>query len=715
MRLDGFLLDADFEQNRDALIKISQFVLEEEAEKVRDDLEEKIVETALFWGLKNDECASIDGIAEMVEKEIHLVKFPDLVLKDIVSRLLANGSIIESGENSYKLSFLKRTEFGKLVVEKKARIDRINSQFLLLLEREYGKRLNDEQKNEGLERLYSLLASLALEKSDLIARIVTQKNLGNLPMELSIHKLYQILGKIEDVDLRNAEFRAIRLIFREGSNDFCSFLFSLTQNLICIQILNLDPECQALERKAFADKKLFLDTNVLIGLVCPTDWQHKPATHLLTLSSSLGAKIFVTKKTCEEYLSILEDANRVFEKWNSPMKFLENTDNEFLVSFWLEKQNSESLSWNGFYQRNRDIGKILNERRIELYIEKMDNIQNNKYFKDIMAQVDLCYLSVKGRSKVGVVCEHDALLMLLMRELRREHKTSMLGPNYWFITGDESLLCVDNRINSIPDFPDKTPSSMLSDVWLEMISPFLPLSIREKDAYEAFSLLVKHQFALVPFQINAEKLVKIQGSWTQYEWLEGQDIVRIQNQEWTKQYLKRLESAKTQKDKAKVEEMGRLFSSKLEEELKKIHDDKLAQLMVEKKTLADREALLSTTLSTALEEKAKEIENREKIIESQKKDIEQKKGVIELKDRELEKENHFKRQLRTVATIAGLFLIISPLMMMILRTLPLVLEVVAYYTVSLFVGAILLYFGIAPERANVTVEARVNVSNPKQN
>jgi hypothetical protein len=150
----------------------------------------------------------------------------------------------------------------------------------------------------------------------------------------------------------------------------------------------------------------------------------------------------------------------------------------------------------------------------------------------------------------------------------------------------------------------------------------------------------------------------------------------------------------------------------LEEELKKIHDDKLAQLIVEKKTLVDREALLSTTLSTTLEEKAKEIENREKIIETQKKDIEQKKDIIELKDRELEKENHFKRQLRTVATIAGLFLIISPLMMMILRTLPLVLDVIAYYTVSLFVGAILLYFGIAPERANVTVEARVNVSNP---
>jgi hypothetical protein len=223
-------------------------------------------------------------------------------------------------------------EFGKAVNEKKRKIDQINSDFLLLLEREYGKKLTDEQKNQGLERLYALFESLAIEKSDLIARIITQKDLENLPTEISIHKLYVILGKIEEVDFRNAELRAIKLIFREGSNDFYSFLFSLKQNIICIQVLNMDPECQALERKAFSNKVLFIDTNVLIGLICPTDWMHKPAKNLIILSNSLGVKSYVTKRTSEEYMSILEEANRIFEKWKAPLRFLENADNEFLTS-----------------------------------------------------------------------------------------------------------------------------------------------------------------------------------------------------------------------------------------------------------------------------------------------------------------------------------------------------------------------------------------------
>ena len=699
------------EKDRNALIRLSQFVLAEETERIRDDLQEKIIEAAFFWGAKDEEFVSIDEVAKLVAKEIRIIKFPDEMLDDIVSRLLAKGSIIENEQGAYKLSVLRQTEFGELVSEKRRRIDRINGQFLILLEREYGKKLTDEQKKEGLEKLYSLLTSLALEKSDLVARVITQKNLENLPMEMSIHKLYGILGEIEEIDLRNAEFRAIKLMFRTSSEDFCRFLFSLTQNLICIQILNLDPECRALERKAFSEKRLFLDTNVLIGLVCPTDWQHKPAMQIVKLSGLLGAKCLVTKTTCDEYSQIIEEANRIFKKWQAPLKFLKDADNEFLTSFWSEKQTNKSLSWKSYYQRTRDVGKILTEHGIQLFVESLGKIRNNQHFESVMTQVNTCYQSVKGKKKGPPVCEHDALLMLLVRELRREAGLTLLGPNYWFITGDESLLCVDNLINSIPEFSDKTPSSMISALWLQMISPFLPLRMREKDAYEAFSMIVKHQFALVPFQIDAQKLVKIQGSWTKYEWLEAKDIIRIQNREWTRQYLRRLEKAKKKGQKEKAEEMGKIFAKKLEDELRKIRDEKLIKLAREKKAFSEREAFLSATI----DEKMKQLEDQQSLIEAQERDIEQKQYTIRSKESELEKEIRFKRQLRVVSTIAGLFLIISPLLLMVSKSLPIMLESVAFCSVSLIVGAILLYFGIAPERAHVSVEAKISPPDPKRN
>lgn len=698
--------DLSFKEKRKALIRVSQFVLEEEAEKIRDDLQEKIVETALFWGTREGKFVSSDKIPELIEEEIRLVKFPKEMLDEIFSKLLKKGSIAEDEKGFYNLSVLRRTEFGRLVNKKKEEIERINEQFLFKLEREYGRRLTDEQKEEGLEKFYSFLASLTLEKSDLVARIITQKNLEDLPMELNIHILFRILGEIDKIGLRNAQFRAIKLIFREASDEFCSFLFSLTQNLICIQILNLDPECQALEKKAFSNKLLFLDTNVLIALVCPTDGLHRPATQLISLSNQLGASFSVTKITCEEYMAILEGAHRVFKNWKAPIKFLANADNEFLTSFWSEKQNNQSLSWRSYYQRTRDVGRILKEHNIQIYTENLDPIRKKEHFDTVKTQVNTCYLTTKGKGKAGIVCEHDALLMLLVRELRKKQSLTLFGPDYWFITGDESLLCVDNKINATPEFRDNTPSSMLCQVWLEMISPFLPLNIREKEAYEAFSMLIKHQFALVPFDINTETLVKIQGSWTKYEWLESEDIIKIQNQEWTKKYIRRLKKAQREKDVSKAEELGRAFAKKLEDGLRKIRDDKLKKLSREKTALNERQALLSSSI----EEKMKMIADLEKLINSQKADLDQKRHVIQSKERELEKEAHFKRQLRTVSVIAGLFLVISPLILMVSKALPMTLEVVIFCVAALIVGAVLLYFGIAPERADVSVEAKLGIS-----
>jgi hypothetical protein len=351
----------------------------------------------------------------------------------------------------------------------------------------------------------------------------------------------------------------------------------------------------------------------------------------------------------------------------------------------------------------------LADHGVQLYIESLEKIRDNAHFKATMTEVNSCYSLFKGRGKTEKVCEHDALLMLLIRELRKGQAATLLGPNYWFVTGDESLSCVDKYINFIPDFRDKTPSSMLCDVWLEMISPFLPLSSRETEAYEAFAMLIKNQFALVPFQIDAKTLVKIQGSWTQYEGLQAGDIIKIQNKEWTRQYLKRLEKAKSEKDKAKTEDLGQLFAKKLEEELRTIMDNKLKKLAQEKQVLSKREALLSTTV----EEKKAEIDNAKKIVEAQKEDITRKQELIQLKDKELEREAHFKRQLRTVSTIAGLFLVFSPLVMLVLKALPITLESVTYCAVSLIVGAVLLFFGIAPERANVSVDASMPVPKSK--
>jgi hypothetical protein len=704
----------DNEAKRRALIRISNFVLNENAEKARGQLEEIIIETSLLHGVQTDEYVSIETLHNLIEQQIIFSTIANDAIEKILERLIKKGSVMQNQDNLYALTMLRRAELNRLVNERQQLIQKINTEFLVFLEQEYGKKLSEEQRIEGLSRLYDLLESLALEKSDLVARLLTRKNLDNLPNEISIHKMLSILEKIEDTHFRNAEMSAIKKMFKESKDGFYDFLFSLTQNLICIQILNLDPQCQILERQAFSDKVLFLDTNILIALICPTRFLHKAAKNMVTLSKSLGVECVVAKKTCDEYLGTLKEANELFKKFSSPLKFLENSDNDFLSSFWAEKQKNNALSWLEYFENTKNIGKVLTDLGIKVDEEDQQKIYKSTHFKEVVDSVGLYYQLLKGRTKSNEACEHDALLLLLVKYLRaKEPQANMLGAKYWFITGDETLARVDEQINGFGEFKDRMPSAILCDVWIEMITPFVPLSNRKIEAQEAFSLLLKQQFNLVPVHLDIEKLTKIQGDWTKYDWLQPEDIIRIQNQEWTKRYIKQVEKAKADKNVNKVEEMGHLFAAKLNSELTQIMDDKVRKLSEEKIVLTEKEDKLSANL----ELKMKEIEQARAELEEKKKELLKKEqaikesdSIIQTKDRQLVLEATFKRQLRLITTVAGLVLIASPLIMLAFGILPIKFEGVGFAAVFCIIAAILLYSGIAPERVKVALGAKLNVT-----
>jgi hypothetical protein len=543
--------------------------LREETDKLRDGLQGNIVEMSLFWGTKEDQFVSRDEITALIVKEIYLIAFPELVFDAIISRLLAKGTLEKNENGLYALRDSRRVEIEKHTEQNQRRIDIINTTFIQRLEHYHGVGLLQTQKDESLARFYSFLASIIMERSELVARIIAGKTVEVLPTDLPIQTLGEILARIGDKKLRDSTKDAIESLFKEGSEDFSSFLFSLAQNLTCINILNLDPECQALEREAFANKVLFLDTNVLIALLCPTHFMHKVVEQLIMLSQSLGAKCVVTTKTYEEYLVQLEEANYTYAKWTAPYRYFETVDDDFLSSFWIEKKSNASQNWKGYYYRMKQIKSVLKKLNIEYSTESFENVRKDPNFDIVKEAVRECYRSMKGRNKSAKVCEHDALHMLLMRTMRKRDESAFLGPNQWFITSDESLLCVDNRINMLAN-SDKIPSSMLSDLWLEMITPFLPTVRREKEAYEAFSILVKRQFATIPFALEADTFLEIQGSWMKYDWLETKDIVRIQNEEWVKRYIKRVRDAKRDGARtSKVEELATVFATKMETELKR--------------------------------------------------------------------------------------------------------------------------------------------------
>jgi hypothetical protein len=433
-----------------------------------------------------------------------------------------------------------------------------------------------------------------------------------------------------------------------------------------------------LEKEAFSEKLLFLDTNVIISLVCESDPLYKLVTDLIELTTSLGVKLVVSERTIEEYLDVLEDSNSRPQKIkNLDYRSARLIRDPFISSYNLEKEFLPSQTWEGYYYRMKQIESIIQKKfNIEVWKEKHEEIKENPLFDYVAKQVTNCFEIFRYRPKTVKVAEHDAFHLLLIREFRKNEIPTFLGPRNWFITSDATLLCVDKAISRKPEFKDKTPSSMLCDIWLEMISPFLGSNYKDK-SLPLFTLLLRRNFATMPFKISTEDLSLIQGDWMQYDWIEDSDIEKILNEKWVKKYIAKVKVAEGAGEKDKVEELASLFAKKLHNELARLKDEKVKYFMEER----DKAIKI-------LDEKDRyEIPELRRTIQKQESAIKEKDTTLEQQTQRLViLEAEYKKKWRTISGILGATLILTSLFLMILVVTG--IFQISVYSVSLILGCL---------------------------
>jgi len=688
-------LEVQPEERKEALIRISQFVVRDEINKIRDDLQNDIVEMALYWNPASEQGVLREEMNDLIKRELYVIQFPDTVLDVILKRLVENERI-EIKDSRYFIIDKRREKISERVQENRAVVQEINDLvFSKTMEKLGATELSEKQIKEIINGFYSFLASVFIEKTEIVARLLTGEleEIGKTRLPLDV--LEKRLKSIKNIQLREAERGAILEIFQNPPKTFAKFLFSIIQNLICIKILNLDPLCQKLEREAFSEKILFLDTNVLLGLLCRESWLHKIANDFIKLTFSLGSKIMVTERTIGEYLKVLEDSSKAYEKLNVPDRILESVDDPFISSFSVEKKENPQQSWKGYYYLMKQVESILKNRyQIDIYKEAHEDILKETFFEEIAKQVVYCYEMIQGRQKTQDVAEHDAFHLLLVRELRKNEKSTFLGPNHWFVTADTTLYCVDNEINRKLDYKDKTPSSMMCDIWVQMISPFLSYDVRNRTLFDIFTQLLSSQFITIPFGVSVEDLSEIQGDWLKYDWLTSEDIERILSEEWVKKYTQKIGEAKIARDSKALEELSFSFANTLNAYLASISDEKIKYFQGE-----------TVKLATRLDELSRQQTDLRIELSNQQKKVQEQKEKLEQVSAELRSEIKFKRFWRSLSGVLGLIIVFANLVFIWFRVITMDYAAVGYFSISFIIGAVLLFVAIAYEKVKVSLSA----------
>jgi predicted nucleic acid-binding protein len=676
------------EQLRQALIRISQFVLRGNIKEIRDELQDDIVEMAFYWSPKANAGILKEQVAQVVSEEFPLIKVEKSLLDDIVERLGKKGSL-EIRDEKYYLSSIRRRQLETQAKDNLHAWERIYGLIASGTSKIYGTPLSKEQREAITTNFNTFLATLFIERADIIAELLTAKEVNIKKIRLPFTVLDNTIGYMKDFKLRKALKETIIREFRNPSEEFAAFLFQVSRNLVCIQVLNLDPECQSIEEKALKDKVLFLDTNMLMALLCERMPVHELAKECTKMSQSMGIKLVYSERTLQEYRDVLERSKAAYQQLKISERFLELVDNEFIAAFGLEKKANRTQSWEGFYYRLKHPQKLLErEFGVGLYDKKHKEIIENPLFEEIAKTVSECYQKIRGRGKEKDVAEHDAYHLLLMRELRTKESTSLFGPKHWFVTLDQTLYCVDDTINEKMNYTDKTPSNVTCDIWIETVSPFLTLGVQNKKAVRLFAEILSSHFAVIPFHINTKDLMEIQGDWVNYKWLETKDLVEVLNDKFVRQAINQLSQAR-EKGEATEE-----FASKLGEKVK-------------------------VKLDSILEAKIKDLEGRVQQLESVEEDkeklkqrLQQVEASLTNKERRLEKEERFRRSMRIVAGILGTALIILNIIcgaiFVVSGTSPLGVYTVVYMLGLSIIGGILILIAVAYEQVSAYLGAKVS-------
>ena len=527
------------------------FVLNRTTGDLRSELHEYLVMIAISED-KEKKGMTKAQITSAIENDLKVGKFPDAIVKSAIERLKEKRfveAIHSKGEDVYLLS-QDKTKAIELMGD-------LYSKTIVRVKENLAKRISGIQQSPidlGVENTvftsFQKMLGIILSKlgEECCYAIVSSrgKELDTLKSVDVISVLNEILTETKDDRLRHAQKQAFLEYLAEPDDDLRDYLFSLAQSYFIINVLHLDPECNSCTKESLQQKKVFIDTNVILHALVGSKKRNKAADSALRLTSELGISIVFSKRTKQEYDNLMQNAEQSLGREpRVPKKRFEKVRNDLedgvLKDYLIKKQKQPTLTFAGYMDRLEEVEAILKNRYSIAYDgNDYEDIHNNldmPTLKEIVTEEGTKFYLYKSDD----VAEHDVFHILLIQELRRQEKGDFLGPKYWFLTHDRSLQSVERRFGKFEVFP----SSVFLDNWIQLISPMLAPE-QTKTAKDTYADLFASRLPMLSRAIDEDAFLVFQGDWVDDEDLTPQDIARIIGNKYIRGLQEKLEQEKKQ-------------------------------------------------------------------------------------------------------------------------------------------------------------------------
>jgi hypothetical protein len=581
-----------------ALQNLMQYVFDRDATEARDALHRSMVEMILS---SKDKPVTANTIMHEVKGQLG-IDIERSFIVDVVAKLVQQGSVRKTEKtDEYFLDFSRKKELLDVIEGRKTYLASLEKKVVSTY-RKISLKHDSEQERIALDCFYSFCMKWFSSSSHLLLGFLqcNDQNLENIESYRPPEKLVsEVLNKIQDAAIHENLRKTFKEIFTEDST--ARFLAVIARNYLYFQILNLDPSCKSLQREYFSQEVVLLDTNFLMSLVLASRITHKAAINCIRLSQKLGIQFRFSKRTQQEFLDQLRLSQDRFSRLGvKKLGVLAALDDDFIVDYAVEAQNGKTKDWKSYCTRFKLLRNTLSSLGMQEYsdLESDVAIATSDSFRTITNIVIKCALQWSNL-KNEVVAEHDAYHLLLTRKLREEDaRPSGLGPRIWFLTFDQSLLCVDKEINVLLGTESELPSSIECWAWIDLISPFFGGTVSQECPDEAFAYLMKTNFRALPSKISTRKLTSIASN-VDLEGYSVEEVTAIVNDEFVNQYVRDLAKAKWQKSKPAEEVAKKKIDTRAKEVVTEVKAT-VSQVREKRRSNVEYVARISSLIASVL-------------------------------------------------------------------------------------------------------------------
>lgn len=459
-------------------------------------------------------------------------------------------------------------------------ISRTETKFISIIKQKIGSEIPEGSLEVVKDSFYQLIVQLVSRHIVNTARLLVKGTIAHIPLSTGEGVVNVSTIRIIDTKLREAVKTTLMEMMRDPDDEFVEYLFYMRQNFLCLEVLNLDPDCRTLEREEFSKKRLILDTNILLSLTLQNEF-HAQTIKLIENTRKLGCSIYVTRRTLGEFGEVLEKSKRILEQLKATGRQLSGVTNAFIRTYAGLILQGKPLASSEFFDQFSNMDSLLTSFGVMVLEGKHEEIEELPKYKDLILEVKRCFEAFRLRKKTDDVAEHDAFHLLLVKTLRSPEEDTILGPDVWFLSSDLTLSCTDKFTNSEFTFSDNTSPVMIADIWNEIISPFLIGIVKEKDLVEALKSFLTSEFAPISEGLDADILSRLEIDWTEYDWLEIDEIREITKQGFVLDYLSRRERLAKTGDSESLEQLRSEFNVNFSKLIGRISSRKIEHINAE--------------------------------------------------------------------------------------------------------------------------------------